>query len=297
MSLQWFSIGFAWASILIFLALVIYKFYKTASMPLNLRWEVYPVPHETRDKRKYGGSYMEEVNWVQKPRESSKIAELFEMGAEIFFLKRVREHNPYQIWPLSMALHWGLYLLVVWIGLLTITNWLPFLDSLSVGVGALSLILGIIGSIGLIIKRAINPDLRLYTTPIDYFNLIFLVVIFGLGLVSWGLDPSYSGHQIYIQNMLSFKPSPVPTFVTALFFTLQMFAIYMPFSKLIHYVMKHFTFTETLWDDTFNIKGSEKDRQIESQLGYTKNWAGPHFSSDKTWFDDVQQAASGETEK
>lgn len=289
--------GFAWASIFIFIALVVYKFYKINTMPLNLRWEVYPVPHETAEKRKYGGSYMEEVDWAQQPRESSKIAELAEMGSEIFFLKRVREHNPYQIWPLSMALHWGLYFLVIWIGLLAITNWLPIFEPLTIGIGALSLILGIIGSVGLIIKRATNPDLKLYTTPIDYFNLIFLTAIFGLGLVSWGADLSFVGHQTYLNNILTFSSTPVSPTITVMFITLQAFAIYMPFSKLIHYVMKHFTFTETLWDDAFIVKGSDKDHQIERQLGYTKNWAAPHFSADKTWFEDVQPAATEDVEK
>lgn len=294
MPIQWFAIGFAWASIVIFFALVAYKFYKIAAMPLNLRWEVYPVPHETGEKRKYGGSYMEDVDWVEKPRLTSKIAELKEMGTEIFFLKRVREHNPYQLWPLSMALHWGLYLLLIWIGLLAAGNWLPFLKPITVLVGVISLLLGIVGSLGLAVKRATNQDLKLYTTPIDYFNLIFLAAIFGLGLVSWIDDPSFTGHQAYLASMLFFRPAPVAPAITAMFFTLQAFAIYMPFSKLIHYIMKHFTFTETLWDDAFNLKGSDKDQQIERQLSFTKSWAGPHFSADKTWLEDVQSVLEGE---
>jgi nitrate reductase gamma subunit len=240
---------------------------------------------------------MEEVDWAHQPRESSKIAELAEMGAEIFFLKRVREHNPYRIWPLSMALHWGLYLLVIWIGLLALANWLPLLKSSVVGLGAISLVLGVVGSVGLIIKRMTNPDLKLYTTPIDYFNLLFLAAIFGLGLISWMADSSFSGHQIYIQNIITLKPRPVSSLINAMFFTLQAFAIYMPFSKLIHYVMKHFTFTETLWDDAFNVKGTDMDREIEGQLRYAKNWSGPHFSSDKNWYEDVQTAPMGKPKK
>jgi nitrate reductase gamma subunit len=294
MTLQWFAIGFAWASIIIFFALIIYKFYKATTMPLNLRWEVYPVPHETDEKREYGGSYMEQVDWVEKTKSTSKSAELREMGAEIFFLKRVREHNPYQLWPLSMTMHWGLYLLVVWIVLLMVGNWLPFLESITILIGVVSLMLGIIGSLGLIIKRATNQNLRLYTAPIDYFNLLFLTVFFGLGIISWLADPGFTGHQTYLSNMLSFRPIPVHPIVIGMFFTLQAFVIYMPFSKLIHYVMKHFTFTETLWDDTFNLKGSDKDQQIERQLAYTKGWAAPHFSADKNWLEDAQTASVGE---
>ena len=60
--------------------------------------------------------------------------------------------------------------------------------------------------------------------------------------------------------------------------------------------MKHFTFTETLWDDAFIIKDSNIGHQLERQLAYTKNWAGPHFSSDKTWLEDVHSAATGKVE-
>ena len=97
--------------------------------------------------------------------------------------------------------------------------------------------------------------------------------------------------------MLTFKPGSISPAVTVMFFTLQAFAIYMPFSKLIHYVMKHFTFTETLWDDAFNVKDSDKDHQLARQLGYAKNWSGPHFSDHKSWFEDVQPAAKGKAEK
>jgi nitrate reductase gamma subunit len=31
-----------------------------ARMPLHLRWELYPVPHEAPDRAAHGGSYFEE---------------------------------------------------------------------------------------------------------------------------------------------------------------------------------------------------------------------------------------------
>jgi nitrate reductase gamma subunit len=154
-----------------------------------------------------------------------------------------------------------------------------------------------IGSVGLIIKRITVQDLKLYTTPVEHFHLLWLVAIFGLGFVSWGFDPDFSGHQAYISNMLRFQPGFVSPGTVAMFFVLQAFAIYMPFSKLIHYVIKHFTFTETLWDDAFNTKGSTKDRLIERQLALKKEWAAPHFSGDKTWLEDVQVTPAGEIEK
>lgn len=297
MAFQWFTIVFGWASIFLFVVLAAYKLYKFATMPLNLRWEVYPVPHETADRRHYGGSYMEQVDWTKKPRSSSLLAEMVEMGSEIFFLKRIREHNPYHLWPLSMALHWGIYLLFLWIGLLAATNLIPALTSLTVAVGVMSFVLGAGGTVGLIVKRATNRNLALYTAPIDYFNLVFLAAIFGLGFVSWLADPLFSQHQAYVGSLLFFRPTSASPVVVSMFLLLQVFAIYMPCSKLIHYIMKHFTFRETLWDDEFNVKGSSRDKRIVRQLSYVVNWAGPHIVPGKTWLENVQVTSAGEEKK
>ena len=282
---------FSWVSVILFIILAGYKFYQFKSMPLNLRWEVYPVPHETKEKRVYGGSYMESVDWARKPRTSSFWAELVEMGSEILLLKRVRQHNPYGLWPLSMALHWGIYMLLLWIGLLFAAFFIPELGDLVVVVGGCAFILGLAGSVGLIVKRATNQNLALYTALVDYFNLAFLAAIFGVGLVSWLMDPLFLGHQTYIGRMLTFKPASLPLVVIAMFLLLQTFAIYMPFSKLIHYLMKHFTFTEVLWDDEFKTKGSRVDQQIDRQLSYKPTWAGPHFVGEVSWLEEAQGAA------
>jgi len=291
MIFQWFAIIFAWGSVLLFIILAGYKFYQFRNMPLNLRWEVYPVPHETEEKRGYGGSYMESVDWSGKPRTASFWPELVEMGSEIFLLKRVRQHNPYGLWPLSLALHWGIYLLLIWIGLLFASYFLPALVNLSVVLGIVAFVLGAVGSLGLIVKRATNRHLSPSTAPVDYFNLAFLAAIFGLGLVSWLMDPLFLGHQTYIHSLLVFRPVSAPLVTISLFLLLQIFAVYMPLSKLIHYLMKHFTFTEVLWDDEFKTKGSLVDQQIERQLSYRPTWAAPHFVVGRSWLEEAQEAA------
>jgi nitrate reductase gamma subunit len=282
---------FAWVSVILFIVLAGYKFYQFRSMPLNLRWEVYPVPHETQEKRAYGGSYMESVDWAERSRPESRWAEYVEMGFEIFLLKRVRQHNPYGLWPLSLAMHWGLYLLLIWIGLLFAAVFVPALANLGVVFGVAAFILGVVGALGLIVKRATNRHLSPYTAPVDYFNLAFLAAIFALGFLSWLADPLFMGHQAYIHSLLTFEPASVPLVVLSMFLLLQIFAVYMPFSKLIHYLMKHFTFTEVLWDDDFKTKGSRVDLQVERQLSFKPTWAGPHLAGGGSWLDEVQRDA------
>ena len=74
----------------LFIALVaiVRKIYRYATAPEHLRWELYPVPHE-KGRSDYGGSYLEELDWWSKKRNSDMLNELKEMLSEILFLKGV----------------------------------------------------------------------------------------------------------------------------------------------------------------------------------------------------------------
>ena len=157
----------AWASVIIFFAVALYKIVKVARAPLGVRWEVYPVPHEEGEKRHYGGSYMEEVGWAKSHKKASVAAtlipELLEIGAEVLVLKRVRAHNRFGIWPFSMCMHWGIYLTVAWVGLLVLdvivgnlTGFTLF-SQIALYLGPVAFSLGIIGAAGLAVRRASRP--------------------------------------------------------------------------------------------------------------------------------------------
>ncbi len=44
-------------------------------MPIHLRWELYPVPHEA-GKAEYGGGYLEETSWWSKGVKSPLLVNL-----------------------------------------------------------------------------------------------------------------------------------------------------------------------------------------------------------------------------
>ncbi len=291
--LQWFLVLFGWFSVFVFVLGVAYKAIKFSTMPLNLRWEVYPVPHEEGEKRHYGGSYMEEMDWAKhKPHKSAIgfVHELLEMGSEIFLLKRVREFNKFGLWPLSMAMHWGIYLIFGWLFLLVAEAVLKInaISPITNIVGIVSFILGAFGCLTLMIKRATNSELNLYTEPVEYFNLLLLLSIFVTGIISWGVDPFFVDVRRYVAGIIFFNLSPVTPAVMVTFLLFGIFLIYMPFSKYLHYLAKYFNFHESLWDDAFKKKGSPKDKKNMEQVGYKFFWAGPHASPDKTWLENAQ---------
>ena len=299
MTFEYFMVGFGWLAAIAFLGVAGYRVARLARMPLNLRWEVYPVPHEPKQKRSYGGSYMEEIDWATTKRKTSSLAAYLEIAAEVLTLKRVREHNRYGLWPLSLAMHWGLYLYFIWLFLLVPGRSVAATGffSLVVVIGLAAQVLGTAGALGLMLKRATNRDLRLYTTPLDYFNLLFLAAMFLAGLVSWLGDTSFAAHQAYIRSVLFFRPIRVPVGVSVSFLLYELFMIYMPFTKLIHYFAKYFTFDRALWDDDFKAQGSAVDRQVTAQLGYKPGWAAPHMVRDQTWLGQAQDPALPESKK
>ncbi len=290
MSFEQFMVGFGWFAAIVFIGVAAYRIARIARLPLNVRWEVYPVPHEAKEKRGYGGSYMEELDWATTRRESFQAPTYREIAAEVTTLKRVREHNGYGLWPLALAMHWGLYLYFGWLVLLALSNvvHLSALWRFTTATGLASHCLGAVGAMGLLIKRTTDRDLRLYTTPIDYFNLIFLATMFLTALFSWLGNASFAAHRAYIGSVLSLNPVPLSTGVYISFLVFELFMIYMPFTKLIHYFAKYFTFHQALWDDDFKAKGSAVDHQVTEQLGFNADWAGPHIAQGQTWLQQAQ---------
>jgi nitrate reductase gamma subunit len=286
----------AWVSVIVFVFMFFYRVIKYSSMPLFLRWELYPVPTEPRHH--YGGSYMEEVDYVKKPRHHQRLGGILDMASEVFLLKKVKEHNRFGLWPFSFAMHWGLYLLALWLLLLLVETVfkLGFLVSLTNLCGVIAFFLGAFGAVGLFMKRIGTKKLAQYTTPEDYFNLLFLLAIFITGILSWLNDTAFMFTRAYFQEVVTLQPAPapLPSLVLWNFGLIALFIFYMPFTKLFHYVAKYFTFDKIFWDDAFLVKGSPNDKKVIKQLGYTVTWAGPHVVPGKTWLEEAQITGGGD---
>ena len=95
---------FAYVAVAVFVVVFVFKAWKIARMPVHLRWELAPVPHEGGARGRYGGSYLEEFEWWTKPRKKSYISQGLFMFKEIVFLKAVFEHNR-GLWLFSFPFH------------------------------------------------------------------------------------------------------------------------------------------------------------------------------------------------
>lgn len=296
-----------YVSIAVFAISVLVRFVRLSRLPIHVRWELYPVAHE-KGRASYGGSYLEEFDWWTKTRESSTAGELKVMIPEIILLAGVWEHNR-KHWLRSFPFHFGLYLLIVLIGLLVLGG-MATAAGVSISpdggvvskaifhvtylVGYAGLVLGLLGSLALLARRVFNVDYREYTKPGDYFNLVFFVAAIGLALLAHVVgDPYFASLRTYFAQLVTFGTAAGAegaqlTGLTAVEIVLgSLLVAYIPLTHMSHFFTKWFMYHHIRWSDEPNIKGGEIERKVNEALQYPVSWSAPHIRGDgkKTWAD------------
>ncbi len=291
-------------AIAVFLTVFVYRTVKIARMPIHLRWELAPVPHE-KGKDSYGGSYLENYEWWTKPRETSEINGIIYMMKEIFLLRGVWENNR-GLWPYSFAFHSGIYLLVVMAFLLALAS-IAMIFSMSMAItgfllGAASVpaaagyMLGCAGTAGLVVKRAVDPDLRPFNTISTYLNLLLLFAMFATGCFAFFMVRDFSIELGFvITSIITAHPSSfIPPAVAVHVCTAALFIAWLPFTHMIHFMAKYFTYHEVRWNDRPQDEKSEQE--VKTLLSQKLSWSAPHINGDnkKTWLDAATEENNNE---
>jgi nitrate reductase gamma subunit len=276
-----------------------------ARRPVHLRWELAPVPRGD-GKGRYGGSYLEEYEWWTKPRRHSRTAVLIYTAKEMLLLRSVWKHNR-GLWPLSFALHYGLYLIAgLCLGMAVVAVLLVVgLDPLAVqplreSVSALALLaylLGSVGSIGLLLKRALDPSLRPFNTISRYLNLLFLGAVFLSGTYAWLCSGDYVAEASrFARGLITLDPNATVGFPLSLHLVISLlFLLYLPLTDMIHFIAKYFTYHAVRWDD--RPQNEPMDRELRRLLTQPVTWSASHVGADgqKNWVDIASAEPSDET--
>ncbi len=279
----------AYAGIAVFLILVIGRVLMFARMPMHIRWELYPVPHEAPKRAAYGGSYLEEVNWWLKPREQSKAGEIKAMATEILFLEALHKHNR-PMWRSSFPFHFGLYLVIAATVLMGISSVLGLsaLHWIVVLTGAVGAGLTILGALGLLRRRLTAPELADFTTGADLFNLGFFVVAFGFAFVTFAVyDRDFALVSRFVHNLVTARMEPVATGPAGVMVALSaslltVLLAYIPMTHMSHFVGKWFAYHSIRWNDEPNLKGGPQEAAIVANLTQKVTWAAKHIQSHGT---------------
>ncbi len=284
-------------SYLFVIAVYTVKVIKVARMPLHLRWELYPVVHEKGYK--YGGSYFEEPEWWTKPRQKSRSRSIiYLLKKYLFFGEYYRRNRGY--WFGLYPWHIGFYLIVSFhalsfFGALAILTGFSvsaesantlgrvlYYLTLVVAVG--SFVLGSVGSIGLLVKRLVDKDLKAYASPVNYFNYLFFLAVFLSGLFAWYFfDPTLSAYREFWKSLITFRYMDVEPATYTHIMLFSLFLIYLPFTRSTHYITKFFAFFWVRWDDTPSLRGSKIEGRVKEALNQPVSWSAPHIQSGKSW--------------
>ncbi len=287
----------AYILLAVFLVVFVYRTYSIAKLPVHLRWELAPIPHE-KGKSHYGGSYFEEFEWWTKPREKSLVNEATYMFQEILFLKSLWEHNR-KLWWFSFPFHFGMYVLIAAGGLLVIGTVLSLLgvtDSALAGLGvvvgpvaAVGFVLGGIGAIGLLFKRMTDARLKAFTTPMGLFNLVLLLAVFATGIYSFlALDGFADNVSEFVGAVFTANTALATSGVLATHLVLALvFMAYLPFTQMMHFMAKYFTYHQVRWNDTPLQVGGKMEQEVQKLLQQPMTWSAPHINADgkKNWVD------------
>ncbi len=277
----------------VFLIGTAYRAWSLARLPVHLRWELAPIPHE-KDKMKWGGSYLEEYEWWRKKQKKSFFAPLAYMAVEILLLRAIWKHNR-KLWPLTFAFHSGIYLVFLML-LLSIVNAILLATNASASVldvfvtitsvvALAGYLLGGMGAISLILKRLLDTDLRAFSSTSKYFNLGFLAAVFISGAYSWFALPDFAltlGR--FVEGLVTLDTGLTVAFPLSLHVILaSLFFLYLPFTSMMHFVAKYFTYHEIKWDDS--SKDARMEKELKDLLAQPVSWSAEHIEADgrKSW--------------
>jgi nitrate reductase gamma subunit len=299
MTMTIFLYGFIYAAALVFLIACVVRTVRYARLPLHLRWELYPVPHEEPARAKHGGSYFEETDWWKKPTPFNLIGELKSMLPEMLFQKGLWEFNR-TMWFLSFPFHFGLYLIIGSTALLMATALFSLLapQLASGGTGLIlhyacavgwlaGAALAVAGAASLLVRRLTNENLKTYTTAGDIFNLLFFIVTLGCLLAGYLLQPLGAPKALALaQGILTFDTKlRIPALLATGLVLGVLLVAYIPMTHMSHFIAKYFTYHTVRWDDRPSLKGSVLEKRMAEYLTYRPRWAAPHVGADgaRTW--------------
>lgn len=281
---------FVLLALAIFLILSAAKFAKYSRFNQHSRFDLYPVPKEGKGRGEYGGSYMEDDEWWDKPRSINRVAETVDIAKEMFFIRKLFV-NQESLWIPSFLFHGGIYFMMLWSVLLLIGAFVQFdwLVVITNVVGVIGFCCAGFGATVLLLLRLTDSGLKPYTTPIEYFNLALILVVLATGAYSWLFVANV--HEV-ARAAVAFNLAELPPLVIIHLILLGIMMIYIPAGKMGHYVGKFFSFRSVMWNNEPNLPGTKVNSAVKASnaAGASVRWDAPHVNPAPV----IESAAEGE---
>jgi hypothetical protein len=64
---------------------------------------------------------------------------------------------------------------------------------------------------------------------------------------------------------------------------ISLLIMYIPLSRMSHFVAKYFLYHSVRWNDEPNLRGSALEKQLTKLMDEKVGWAGPHIQTGQPW--------------
>jgi len=206
---------FPYVAVTFCLIVTAWRFVRWLSLPPHLKWTLYPVPEGIVGQLKY-------------------------MAKEMFTFETLYKFNR-RLWVGSFCMHMAMVGVALFF-IIYLMGWSmnpPVQVSLSIIVIASLYIIGL---------RTYDKNLRILSNFEEFFNLAFLASVAATGFAA-SIPSVPVSLRRYFLGLMTFRPEvsflSMPH-ILAIFLG-GLFLMYLPLSKMIHYVSKYFTYHHINW--------------------------------------------------
>jgi nitrate reductase gamma subunit len=206
---------FPYIAVGLFFAGTGWRFVQWLALPAHVKWTLHPVPEGFASQLKY-------------------------MAKEIFTFETLYRFNR-RLWVGTFCMHMAMLGAVLFL----VLNLIGWTQGFPVRYCLWLLAVSVIYIFWL---RLVDGNLRVLSSFEEYFNLAFLSVVATAGLRA-SVPHASSSSRSYILGLLTFQPGRTSLAWDQLLavFLVSLFLIYLPWSKMIHYISKYFTYHHINW--------------------------------------------------
>jgi len=144
-----------------------------------------------------------------------------------------------------------------------------------------------------------SEDLRNYTNTINIFDLSLIFTVFISGIFAWySSGRTFAFLADFLHNMITFNITIGLNAATVVHIVLLGILIaYMPFTNMMHFLAKYFTYHKVRWDDEPNLPVSKIEEKLSGNFDKRLTWSAPHTKPYDTWTDIVRYVEQSANEE
>jgi hypothetical protein len=84
-------------------------------------------------------------------------------------------------------------------------------------------------------------------------------------------------------QMIRLRSPQISTLLGLQMAVAALFLFYLPFTRMVHFFAKYFTYHEVRWDDREVEPGSALEKRLRAALDFGVTWSAEHLQTGRTW--------------